>query len=161
MTHKEGTELIQEGLDNEGLHDIAVKLPDLMNDRGAQMRAKAFMKMCNDLGINQQFSRPRTPNDNPFIESLFSTVKDYPSYPGFFLSDIEAVAYFTAFFRFYNNQRYHTRIGMLTPVQRHTGQDKGIMERRNLSLQEARRERLRRNRLKITRRPLTRTADVV
>ena len=161
MTYKEGIELIQEGLDNEGLHDIDVKLPDLMNDRGAQMKAKAFMKMCNDLGINQQFSRPRTPNDNPFIESLFSTVKGHPLYPGVFLSDIEAVAYFTAFFSFYNNQRYHTRIGMVTPAQRHTGEDKEIIERRNLSLQEARRERLRRNRLKITRRPLTRTADVV
>jgi putative transposase len=161
MTHKEGIELIQEGLDNEGLHDINVKLPDLVNDRGAQMKAKAFMKMCRDMGINQQFSRPRTPNDNPFVESLFSTVKGYHSYPGTFSSDIEAVAYFTAFFSYYNNERYHTRIGMVTPVQRHTGKDKGILERRYLALKNSRAERLRRNRLKITLKPLVRTSAIV
>lgn len=132
-----------------------MKTPDLMNDRGVEMKAKAFMKMCKDLGINQQFSRPRTPNDNLFIESLFSTVKGYHSYPGTFLSDIEAVAYFTAFFGFYNNDRYHNRIGIVTPVQRHNGDDKAIKERRSKALQEARRERLRQNRLKITLRPWT------
>lgn len=161
MTHKEGIELIQEGLENEGLCDIDVKLPDLMNDRGTQMKAKAFMKMCKELGISQQFSRPRTPNDNPFIESLFSTVKGYPSYPGIFTSDIEAVTYFTAFFSFYNNERYHTKIGMVTPVQRHTGQDKAIIERRQNSLQKARQERLRRNRLSMTENRLVKNMDIV
>lgn len=160
MSHKEGIELIQEGLENEGLHDIDVKLPDLINDRGAQMKAKAFMKMCRDLGINQLFSRPRTPNDNPFIESLFSTVKGYHSYPGIFTSDIEAVAYFTAFFSHYNNERYHTRIGMVTPVQRHTGEDKAILKRRYSDLRKARKERLRINRIKHTLKPLTRTMDI-
>ncbi len=161
MTHKEGIELIQEGLENEGLVDIDVKLPDLMNDRGAQMKAKDFMKMCKTLGINQQFSRPRTPNDNPFIESLFSTVKGHPSYPGIFSDDIEAVTHFTAFFGFYNNERYHTRIGMVTPVQRHTGEDKEIIERRKNSLQKAKKERFRRNRLQITEKLLKKTSVVV
>jgi transposase InsO family protein len=161
MTHIEGIELIQEGLENEGLVDIDVKLPDLMNDRGAQMKAKAFMKMCKDIGINQQFSRPRTPNDNPFIESLFSTVKGYPSYPGVFTDDIEAVVYFTAFFNFYNNERYHTRIGMVTPNQRHTGEDKGILERRRNYLQKARSKRLFQNKLPKTRKILASTTVIV
>ena len=53
MTHKEAMELIQEGLENENIADIDVKLPDLINDRGTQMKAKAFMKMCEALGIKQ------------------------------------------------------------------------------------------------------------
>lgn len=161
MTHKEGIELIQEGLENEGLVDIDVKLPDLMNDRGAQMKAKAFMRMCKDIGINQQFSRPRTPNDNPFIESLFSTVKRYPSYPGIFKDDIEAVTYFTTFFDFYNNEKYHTRIGMVTPVQRHTGEDKITIERRKDFLQKARFKRLNQNRLQSTQKTLTLVKAIV
>jgi hypothetical protein len=33
----------------------------------------------------QLFARPRTPNDNPFIESTFGIAKGMPEYPGRFL----------------------------------------------------------------------------
>lgn len=146
MIHKEAMELIQEGLENEGIADVDVKLPDLINDRGTQMKAKAFMKMCKDLGIKQKFARPRTPNDNPFIESLFSIVKGYPRYPEAFTDDIEAITYFTAFFDYYNNNRYHGKIGFVTPDQKHKGLDKNIIKRRKLALSNARQKRLNTNR---------------
>jgi len=146
MTHKEGMEL-QEGLENEGLDDIDVRLPDLINDRGTQMNAKAFMKMCKDLGIAQKFARPRNPNDNPFIESLFLIVKGYARYPDAFVDDIEAIAYFSVFFDFYNN-RYHGRIGFVTPNQRHTGVDKKIIEKRKSGMINARKQRIEINREK-------------
>jgi len=66
-----------------------------MNDRGRQMKAKPIQRLCEDHGMPQLFSRPRTPNDNPFIESAFSTAKRAPEYPGRFLDDREAVTYFT------------------------------------------------------------------
>ena len=109
------------------------------------MKAKAFMKMCVDVGIRQQFSRPRTPNDNPFIESLFSIVKGSPNYSGIFKNDIVAITYFTTFFAYYNFDRYHGEIGMVTPIQRHTGADKKIIEERRRALEEARRKRIKRN----------------
>jgi len=146
MNHKEAIELIQEGLENENLIDIDIKLPDLINDRGTQMKAKAFMAMCKDLGIDQKFARPRTPNDNPFIESLFSIVKGYHSYPETFIDDIEAIVYFTTFFDYYNNARYHGKIGFVTPVQKHTGLDKNIIKRRKVGLINARKTRLQINR---------------
>ena len=146
INHKEAMELLQEGLENEGLEDIDVKLPDLINDRGTQMKARAFMRMCKDLGIEQKFARPRTPNDNPFIESLFSIVKGYPRYPDSFVDDIEAITYFTAFFDFYNDSRYHGRIGFVTPNQKHTGVDKRIIKRRKVGMERARQLRFRINR---------------
>lgn len=146
INHKEAMELIQEGLENEGLEDINVKMPDLINDRGVQMKAKAFMKMCANAGITQRFARPRTPNDNPFIESLFSIVKGYPKYPERFVDDIEAITYFTGFFNFYNDYRYHGKIGFVTPNQKHTGQDKNILERRKMGAMKARQLRLDTNR---------------
>jgi putative transposase len=150
INHKEAMELLQEGLENEGLEDIDVKLPDLINDRGTQMKARAFMKMCKDLGIAQKFARPRTPNDNPFIESLFSIVKAYPRYPEYFVDDIEAITYFTAFFEFYNGSRYHGKIGFVTPNQRHTGTDKTIIERRKFGMTKAKQLRLKINRNSVT-----------
>lgn len=145
MTHKEAIELLQEGLDKEGLNDVTVKMPDLINDRGTQMKAKAFVRMCKDLGINQKFARPRTPNDNPFIESFFSIVKEYHMYPEMFLDDVEAILYFTEFFENYNNYRLHGRIGFVTPVEKHKGLHTLIIERRKRGLKLARTQRLAKN----------------
>lgn len=88
------------------------------------MKAKPFKKFLEELGISQKFARPRTPNDNPFIESLFSTTKGAQDYPEMFTDDVEALTYFTAWFDFYNNVRLHGKIGYVTPVQRHCGDDK-------------------------------------
>jgi len=146
ITYKEAMELLQEGLENEMLIDVDVRLPDLINDRGTQMKAKAFMKMCTTLGINQKFARPRTPNDNPFIESFFSIAKGHQAYPECFTDDIEAIVWFTEFFTFYNTERYHGKIDFVTPVQKHTGKDKQIIERRVEGNNLARMARLKENR---------------
>ena len=75
LSHKEGMELLEEGFEHEELTQEQIEILSLCNDRGAQMKAKPFVRMVSDLGISQKFSRPRTPNDNPFVESLFSTTK--------------------------------------------------------------------------------------
>jgi transposase len=54
------------------------------------------------------FARPRTPNDNPYIESAFSTVKRAPEYPGRFLDDDQAVAYFNRYFTWHDTEHYHS-----------------------------------------------------
>lgn len=146
ITYKEAMELLQEALENENLTDVDVQLPDLINDRGTQMKAKAFMRMCATLGIDQKFARPRTPNDNPFIESFFSTTKGFQTYPGSFTDDIEAIVWFTQFFYFYNNERYHGKINFVTPVQRHEGRDTLIIERRLEGSKLARLARIEKNR---------------
>jgi putative transposase len=50
---------------------ILNELPVVVNDRGSQMKAKEVKQMFQVMGLTQTFSRPRTPNDNPFVESLF------------------------------------------------------------------------------------------
>ena len=149
LAHAEGKELIQEGIEREGLTPEQVDNLDLLNDRGTQMKAKPFKKFLEDLGICQKFARPRTPNDNPFVESLFSTTKGALEYPGTFTDDIEAVTYFTAYFDHYNNVRLHGKIGYVTPVQRHRGEDKAILALRRDRLVEARKMRLQLNRRSI------------
>lgn len=146
LANAEGKELIDEGIEKEGLTAEQVKMLELFNDRGTQMKAKPFKNFLEDLGISQKFARPRTPNDNPFVESLFSTTKGAPEYPGEFTDDVGGITYFTAFFDFYNNVRLHGKIGYVTPAQRHRGEDKAILARRRDRLAGARRMRLRSNR---------------
>jgi len=104
--------------------------PKSLSDRGSQMRSRSTTLFFRDLGVGQLFARPRTPNDNPFIESFFSTVKTAPAYPGYFRTLEEAFEYFKAFFLWYNTVHLHTRIGMVTPEQRHNGAWVGIQEER-------------------------------
>jgi len=147
LAYQEGMEPIEEGLEKEGLTREQIEILSIFNDRGVQMKAKPMVRMLVDLGISQKFSRPRTPSDNPFVESLFATTKGAPEYPGEFRDDIEGYAYFAPYFDFYNNVRLHGKIGYVTPAQRHCGEDKAILALRAERLVLAREKRLNRNRM--------------
>lgn len=150
IVNAEGKELLAEGIEKEELTEEHLKLLVLFNDRGTQMKAKPFKRFVKEQGITQVFARPRTPNDNPFVESLFSTTKGHIEYPNVFTDDIEALAYFTAFFDYYNNVRRHGRIGYVTPVQRHCGEDRAILALRTERQLNARKKRLQKNRSRIS-----------
>jgi len=149
MKYKEAMELLQEGIEKEGLDTVDVTLPDLINDRGSQMKAKPFVAMCKELGIEQKFSRPRTPNDNPFIESFFSTFKSHHTYPEVFMDDIAAITHCTEYFSYYCNDRLHGGIDFVTPNQMHCGKARQIVEKRILAHAEARRRRIYQNNLSL------------
>lgn len=107
-------------------------VPKSLSDRGSQMRARSTREFFQDLGVAQLFARPRTPNDNPYVESLFATVKTHPNYPGIFPSVEDARGYFIEFFHWYNEEHLHTRIGMVTPSQKHNGEWRHIMVEREV-----------------------------
>ncbi|MGI6544663.1 MAG: IS3 family transposase [Limnochordia bacterium] len=108
----------------------AEECPVSLSDRGSQMRSKSTKQFFKDLGITQLYSRPNTPNDNPHIEALFSTVKNWPGYPKRFETMIDAVEYFTTFFDWYNNEHYHTALNMITPALAHAGETERILAER-------------------------------
>jgi len=119
------------GLINEGLLDQPAQTwPKSLSDRGAQMRSRSTVTYFQKLGIPQLFSRPRTPNDNPYIESHFATVKTLPAFPGYFADQVEAEAYFSQFYPWYNDVHPHTRLNMLTPNQVHSGQGPRLLAER-------------------------------
>lgn len=112
--------LLEGGLVNESILDLPEdKRPCIINDRGSQMKAKPIKRMFEDHHMPQMFSRPRTPNDNPFVESAFSTAKRSPKYPGRFRDRDEAIDYFTKYFKWYNIKHYHCGIDYVTPDQAH------------------------------------------
>ena len=92
QTAEESRLLLEGGLADQNILDLPEdQRPEVINDRGRQMKAKPIQRLCEDHGMPQLFARPRTPNDNPFIESAFSTVKRAPEYPGRFLDDGQAI----------------------------------------------------------------------
>jgi putative transposase len=120
--------LWDQGLVNEGLLDQPpATWPQSLSDRGAPMRSHATRAYFRKLGITPNFSRPRTPNDNPLIEAHFGTVKGQPVYPGGFTDQSEAVRYFTGFYPWYNQIHPLTTLNMLTPEQVHTGQTAALL----------------------------------
>lgn len=106
-------------------------------DRGAPMIAKPLAQLFADLGIDPSHSRPYTPDDNPFSEAQFKTMKYRPDYPQHFAAYSQAHAWAKAFFDWYNNLHHHTALALLTPAMVHAGKAAGILAQRQLTLSNA------------------------
>lgn len=143
QTAEEARLLLEGGLVEQNILDLPEdQRPEVINDRGRQMKAKPIQRLCEDHGMPQLFARPRTPNDNPFIESAFSTVKRAPEYPGRFLDDGQAVDYFSRYFTWYDTEHYHSGIDYVTPDQAHQGlREKIVAQRQVKKLAQRRRRR--------------------
>jgi len=134
--------LLEEALINENILDLSeYQRPEVINDRGRQMKAKPIKRMFEDHHMPQLFARPQTPNDNPFVESVFSTVKRAPEYPGRFLDCEQAAEYFNRYFPWYNTEHFHSGIAYVTPEQCHLGLRDQIVSRRKADLTNQRRIR--------------------
>lgn len=81
----------------------------LHSDRGSPMKAKTVNQLLTDLGIAKSHSRPHVPDDNPYSEAQFKTLKYHPAFPDQFASPTEARTWTSAFFAWYNNDFYHSR----------------------------------------------------
>jgi len=148
QTALEARYLLEEGLINENILDLPEdQRPEVINDRGRQMKAKPIKRMFEDHHMPQLFARPRTPNDNPFVESLFGTVKTAPEYPGRFLDREEAIKYFNRYFPWYNKEHLHSGIDYVTPEQCHNGLKESIVSHRKENLKRQRHLRKEVNRL--------------
>ena len=107
-------------------------------DNGSPMKGSTMLMKLYDLGVTASFSRPRVSEDNPYSESLFRTLKYRPSYPGRFNSLSEARKWIADFVHWYNNEHRHSGIGYVTPEQRHTGADRELLKKRELTYRLAR-----------------------
>ena len=142
QTAEESRHLLEGGLVAQNILDLPEDhRPEIINDRGRQMKAKPIQRLCEDHRMPQLFARPRTPNDNPFIESAFSTVKRAPEYPGRFLDDRQAREYFSRYFTWYDTEHYHSGINYVTPDQAHAGLRQQIVDQRRVKHLAQRRRR--------------------
>jgi putative transposase len=139
---REAQELLENGLLSENILALPEpERPEIVNDRGRQMKARSIKTVFELHGMPQLFARPRTPNDNPFVESAFGTAKTAPGYPGQFLDRRDAVRYFDKYFRWYNTEHLHSGIDYVTPEQCHRGLRDQIVAERKAKLDKQRKWR--------------------
>lgn len=114
-----GTEGVQEG-------EVV-----LHSDNGSPMKGSTMLVTLQKLGIVPSFSRPSVSNDNPYSESLFKTLKYCPRYPRKPFASIEsAKKWVLGFVHWYNHDHHHSGINFVTPIARHEGLHKSILEKR-------------------------------
>lgn len=107
------------------------------SDRGPSMASHSVAELLSSLGVTKSHSRPHVSNDNPFSESQFKTMKYRPEFPKRFGSYEDALQFCREFFPWYNDEHYHSGIGLLTPSSLHYGQAEEITNARNRTLHSA------------------------
>ncbi len=122
-----------EGIDPRGLV--------LHSDNGGPMRGSTMLATLQRLGIVPSFSRPKVSDDNPFVESLFRTLKYRPEYPHKPFDTIEdARAWVAGFVAWYNTEHRHSGIRFVTPDERHDGREHEVLANRARVYERARRK---------------------
>ncbi len=111
----------------------------LHSDNGAPMKSLTFKAKMEELGITGSYSRPRVSNDNPYSEALFRTMKYWPRWPSEGFKDLQTVRdWVRQFVAWYNDEHRHSRIGFVTPSQRHRGEDEDLLLKRTTVYEQAR-----------------------
>ena len=129
------SDLIEAACEHEGVDQDQIALH---SDNGGPMKGGIMLTMLQKLGIMPSFSRPSVSNDNPFSESLFRTMKYCPEYPSKPFATVDAASSWVInFVDWYNNHHLHSSIRYVTPAQRHEGEDKEILKRREKVYQGA------------------------
>jgi putative transposase len=127
-------ELITAACTNQGVEEEQLTIHA---DRGGPMIAKPITLLMSDLGVTKSHSRPRVPDDNPFSEAQFRTLKYRPDYPEGFGSLLDARQWAQHFFTWYNQQHHHTGLSLLTPADVHYGRAEEKLAQRQIVLQQA------------------------
>jgi putative transposase len=95
-------------------------------DRGSSMASKPVAFLLADLGVTKSHSRPHCPNDNPYSEAQFKTLKYMPEFPERFGSQEGARDFCQRFFRWYNDEHRHSGLGYHTPADVHYGRAESV-----------------------------------
>jgi putative transposase len=123
-----GADVIEKAVRRERLHGKPLVVH---SDNGSHMRSNTLLTKLYELGIAPSNSRPRVSDDNPYIESLFKTLKYTPRFPAGGFKCIDTYREFTQkFVKFYNYEHRHKEKTYVTPAQRHEGIDVEILKGR-------------------------------
>lgn len=106
-------------------------------DNGSPMIAHTVRDLLTLLGVTESHSRPHVPNDNPFSESQFKTMKYRPTFPDRFADFDAAQTWAREFFEWYNYVHHHTALKLLTPAVVHAGQAHAQIAKRQSVMDKA------------------------
>lgn len=127
-------ELIQQSCQNQ---EIDPDTLTIHSDRGGPMTARSLALLLSDLGVTKSHSRPHVPDDNPYSEAQFKTMKYRPNYPDRFGCPEDVRGWGRSFFSWYNFEHHHTGLGLMTPATVHYGQAPQVQAQRQRVLEAA------------------------
>lgn len=108
-------------------------------DNGTPMKSFTLKAKMEELGVIASYSRPSVSDDNPYVESLFKTLKYVPAWPSKGFQTLEASREWVEnFVSWYNTEHKHSKLNYVTPTERHEGKDKEILAKRAKVLLTAR-----------------------
>jgi putative transposase len=138
LAHREAaslaSRLIRETVENQ---EVCEDQLTIHSDRGPSMASQSVAQLLASLGVVKSHSRPHVSNDNPFSESQFKTMKYRPEFPNRFGGYEDALGYCRPFFTWYNDEHYHSGIGLMTPAMLHYGGAEQVVKERAHVLQHA------------------------
>jgi putative transposase len=138
VAHREAATLAERLLaETITVQGVQAELLTVHADRGTSMTSKPVALLLADLGVTRSHSRPHVPDDNPYSESQFKTLKHHPAFPERFGSIQDARAFCQGFFDWYNLEHYHSGIALLTPADVHHGRVEQVIGARQSVLDDA------------------------
>ena len=138
LAHHENSDLARQ-LIRETIEKQQINADQLIihSDRGPSMTSHSVAQLLGSLGVTKSHSRPHVSNDNPFSESQFKTMKYRPDFPKRFGCYQDALGFCRRFFDWYNNEHYHSGIGLVTASSLHYGQATEVIAARKRTLEQA------------------------
>ncbi len=114
----------------------------ILSDRGSQMKGKLVKKhLTEEWKATLAFSRPHTPDDNPWIEAYNKSQEYHPSRPESFETVQDVVDWVETHGQLHNDYP-HSAHGYVTPNEEYAGLGDAIRKQRKENLKLARKERL-------------------
>jgi putative transposase len=97
-------------------------VPEIFNtDQGSQFTSEDFISVLLERGIKVSMDGKGRWTDNVFVERLWRTLKYEEVYLHAYDSLVEARAGIGRHFKFYNDDRPHSALGMQTPASFYAG----------------------------------------
>lgn len=137
----------------------SIDKPEIRSDNGSGYISKEFKIVLKENGLGHHRIKPHCPEENGLIERVHRTLRE--EMDGEALRNLlEAQKVLDRIVRRYNEQRLHSALGYLTPVDYYRGNPTARYAARRLKLAQARHDRREKN-LGLEQRTLAFTEEVV
>lgn len=128
----------------KGADGLPVARPKIRSDNGSGYVSREFKVVLEENGLNHQRIKPHCPEENGVVERSNRTIREHLD--GEELQNlVQAQGVLSRIIRRYNEERLHSAIGYLRPVDYYRGDPKEKHEARRVKLAQARHRRRERN----------------
>ncbi|MDV3470263.1 integrase core domain-containing protein [Stenotrophomonas sp. C3(2023)] len=87
----------------------------LRSDNGLVFTSRDYTRLVRSYGLKQEFITPHCPQQNGMVERVIRTLKEQCVHRHRFESQAHAVRVIADWIAFYNQQRPHQALNMMTP----------------------------------------------